>query len=83
MSLPNLFKFFHDKCPLYINDVFDKSCIDQASTRNSTMNRRATQSLLKIQNSYERFLKERSKAFEARRRCAGGGTGALVSPGGS
>ena len=28
---------FGDKCPLYMKDVFDKSCISQASTRNSTM----------------------------------------------
>ena len=28
---------FDDKCPLYMKDVFDKSCISQASTRNSTM----------------------------------------------
>ena len=33
----NMFKFFDDKCPLYMKDVFDKSCISQASTRNSTM----------------------------------------------
>ena len=33
----NLFKFFDDKCPLYMKDVFDKSCISQASTGNSTM----------------------------------------------
>ena len=33
----NMFKFFHDKCPLYMKDVFDKSCRSQASTRNSTM----------------------------------------------
>ena len=33
----NLFKFFDDKCPLYMKDVFDKSCLSQASTRNSTM----------------------------------------------
>ena len=31
-----VFKFF-DKCPLYMKDVFDKSCVNQASTRNSTM----------------------------------------------
>ena len=30
-------KFFDDKCLLYMKDVFDKSCISQASTRNSTM----------------------------------------------
>ena len=33
----NVFKFFDDKCPLHMKDVFDKSCISQASTRNSTM----------------------------------------------
>ena len=33
----NVFKFFDDKCPLYMKDVFDKSCMSQASTRNSTM----------------------------------------------
>ena len=33
----NVFKFFDDKCPLYMKDVFDKSCISQASTGNSTM----------------------------------------------
>ena len=33
----NVFKFFDDKCPLYMKDVFDKPCISQASTRNSTM----------------------------------------------
>ena len=27
----------HHKCPLYIKDVFDKSCIKQALTRNSTI----------------------------------------------
>ena len=32
-----LFKFFDDKCPLYMKDVSDKSCISQASTRNSAM----------------------------------------------
>ena len=35
-----------------------------------------------IRKSYKRFLKQRSKAFEARRRRAGGGAGGLVSPGG-
>ena len=30
-------KFFNDKCPLYMKDVFDKSCIGKASTRNFTM----------------------------------------------
>ena len=44
--------------------------------------RRATQSVLKIRKSYERFLNQRSKAFEARRRRAGGRVGVLVSPGG-
>ena len=34
-----------------------------------------------IENT-EKFLKQRSKAFEARRRRAGGGAGGLVSPGG-
>ena len=33
----NAFKFFDDRCPLYMKDVFDKSCISQASTRNSAM----------------------------------------------
>ena len=33
----NVFKFFDDKYPLYIKDLFNKSCISQASTRNSTM----------------------------------------------
>ena len=33
----NVFKFFDDKCPLYKKDVFDKPCISQVSTRNSTM----------------------------------------------
>ena len=33
----NAFKFFDDRCPLYMKNVFDKSCISQASTRNSTM----------------------------------------------
>ena len=33
----NVFKFFDDQCPLYMKDVFDKSCMSQASTRNSTM----------------------------------------------
>ena len=28
----NVFKFFDDKCPLYMKDVFDKSCISQAET---------------------------------------------------
>ena len=32
-----VFKFFDDKCPLYMKDVFDKPCVSQASTRNSTM----------------------------------------------
>ena len=33
----NMFKFFDDKCPLYMKDVFDKPCISQVSTTNSTM----------------------------------------------
>ena len=33
----NMFKLFDDKCPLYMKDVFDKPCISQVSTRNSTM----------------------------------------------
>ena len=33
----NVFKFFDDKCPLYMRNVFDKLSISQASTRNSTM----------------------------------------------
>ena len=32
-----VFKLFHDKCLLYMEGVFDKPCISQASTRNSTM----------------------------------------------
>ena len=32
----NAFKFFEDKCPLYMKDVFDKSRLNQMSTRNST-----------------------------------------------
>ena len=32
----NTFKFFDDRCPLDMRDIFDKSCISQASTRNST-----------------------------------------------
>ena len=30
----NVFKFFDDKYPLYMKDIFDKSCISQTSTRN-------------------------------------------------
>ena len=33
----NVFKFFDDKCPLYMKDVFNKSCISQTSTRNTSM----------------------------------------------
>ena len=33
----NVFKFFDDKYPLYMKDVFDKSCMSQASTRNCTV----------------------------------------------
>ena len=33
----NVFKLFDDKCLLYMKDVFDKPCISQASTGNSTM----------------------------------------------
>ena len=33
----NVFKFFDDKCPLYMKDFYEKSCISQAWTRNSTM----------------------------------------------
>ena len=33
----NVFKFFDDKCPLYMKHIFNKSWISQASTRNSTM----------------------------------------------
>ena len=29
--LQNVFTFFHDKYPLYLKDVFNKSCISQAS----------------------------------------------------
>jgi len=31
----NAFKFFEDKCPLYMKDIFDISCINRISTRNS------------------------------------------------
>ena len=31
----NVFTFFDDRCSLYMRDIFDKSCINQASTRNS------------------------------------------------
>ena len=51
------------------------------SPASRTLFRRATQSLLKIRKGYKRFLKQRSKAFEARQRHAGGGAGGLVSPG--
>ena len=34
---PNTIKFFDDRCPFYMRDIFDKSCISQASTRNSIM----------------------------------------------
>ena len=33
----NAFKFFDDRCPLYMKDIFEKSCISTASTRNSTI----------------------------------------------
>ena len=33
----SMFKFFDDRCPLHMKDVFNTSCIIQASTRNSTM----------------------------------------------
>ena len=33
----NAFKYFDDRCPLYMKEVFDNSCISQASTRTSTM----------------------------------------------
>ena len=33
----NAFKCFDDRCPLYTKNIFDKSCITQASTKNSTM----------------------------------------------
>ena len=33
----NLFKFFDNKCPSYMRDVFDKPCKSQTSTRNYTM----------------------------------------------
>ena len=33
----NVFKFFDERCPLRMKDVFDKPCIGQASLRNSTM----------------------------------------------
>ena len=32
----NTFKFFDDRWPLYMKDIFVNSCISQASTRNST-----------------------------------------------
>ena len=35
--IANAFKFFDDRCPSYMKDVFDRSCINQASTRNSSM----------------------------------------------
>ena len=41
----NVFKYFDDKCPLYMRDVFDKPCISQASTRNSTMKPLSSQQL--------------------------------------
>ena len=47
----NMFKFFDDKCALYIKDVFDKSCISQASTRNSTETKSTTK-----ENQYISFL---------------------------
>ena len=34
----NTFKVFDERCPFYMKNVFDKSCINQASTRSSTMN---------------------------------------------
>ena len=43
--LTNAFKFFNDKCPLYMKDVFDKSCINQAVRRNS--NKKLSQPLRK------------------------------------
>ena len=33
----NIFTFFDNTCPLYMKEVFDKPCISQASTTNSTM----------------------------------------------
>ena len=41
----NFFKFFDDKCPLYMEDVFDKSSINQAVTRYS--NKKISQPLIK------------------------------------
>ena len=32
----NAFKFFDNRCPLYMKDVFDNSWISQASTRNAS-----------------------------------------------
>ena len=34
--LANAHKFFEDKCPMYMKDVFDKSYLHQVSTRKST-----------------------------------------------
>ena len=42
------FKFFDDRCPLYMKDAFNNSYISQASTRNST--RKLSQPLRR--NSY-------------------------------
>ena len=52
--------------------IFPSAQVKPSVIISNTLIRRATQSLLKIRKSYKRFLKQRSKAFEARRRRAGG-----------
>ena len=37
MSRWNAFRYFDDRCPIYIKDIFDKPCISQTLTRTSTM----------------------------------------------
>ena len=66
-----------------MKDLLNEGLCTFHKTKIHRNTRLATQSLLKIRKSYERFLKQRSKAFEARRRRAGGGAGGLVSPGGA
>ena len=65
-----------------MKDLLNEGLCTFHKTKIHRNTRRATQSLLKIRKSYKRFLKQRSKAFETRRRRAGGGAGGLVSPGG-
>ena len=36
VSQPMRISFFEDKCLIYMKDVFDKSCLQQVSTRNSS-----------------------------------------------